>query len=205
MRSAAWAALSAVRQGSSSDAGSTVSAWRFFTRRWVFTAKSPMLSSSSSKNSHRTGCSASGGNTSRMPPRTANCPGPSTWSHRLYPAAARCPASAVTSYCPPTSSVKAAFSSTSCGMHRCTMPSTAATTMAAPPAMRCSAASRLFSHWRLYAPGRSCNSRAGSITGVCPVRAARSAACRRASFSSAHSTNTGRPASASTAAVTMAR
>ena len=71
--------------------------------------------------------------------------------------------------------------------------------------MRCSAASRLFSHWRLYAPGRSCNSRAGSITGVCPVRAARSAACRRASFSSAHSTATGRPASASTAAVTMAR
>ena len=59
---------------------------RFRVRRWVPGSKAPMESISSSKNSHRTGCSIRGENTSRMPPRRANCPTPSTCWQRVYPA-----------------------------------------------------------------------------------------------------------------------
>ena len=67
--------------GSTSAAGSTVSVLMFFVRRCVDTSNSPMASTSSSKNSTRTGAQ-SGDQMSRMPPRRANCPTPSTVSAR---------------------------------------------------------------------------------------------------------------------------
>ena len=58
--------------------GSSRAASTLAVRRWVPGSKVPMESISSSKNSQRTGCSIRGEKTSRMPPRRANCPTPST-------------------------------------------------------------------------------------------------------------------------------
>ena len=166
-----------------------------------------MLSSSSSKNSQRTGLSGPGEKISRIPPRRANCPAPSTCWARTYPAAMSRAVSAVTSYCCPTSSVKAVCRSTSGGRHSWAMAAAVATmTRGFSCASRYSAHSRRYSHWRLYAAaGRSCSSRAGSITGSRPVRARRSAVCRAHSCSSAHSISSGRPVCSAAAAATEAR
>ena len=56
--------------------------------RWSATAKVRISSTSSPKNSTRSGCSSVGGNTSTMPPRTANSPRFSTRSTREYAASA---------------------------------------------------------------------------------------------------------------------
>ena len=114
--------------GSTSAAGSSSASRRFSTRRWVAASNMPRESISSSKNSQRTGCSMPGENTSRMPPRRANCPGPSTWSQRVYPAPASRRARAFRSHCWPTARVSAVRSSTWGGMHRCTRASGVVTT-----------------------------------------------------------------------------
>ena len=54
--------------------------------RWSATAKLRISSTSSPKNSTRSGCSSVGGKTSTMPPRTANSPRFSTRSTREYAA-----------------------------------------------------------------------------------------------------------------------
>ncbi len=56
--------------------------------RWSATANLRISSTSSPKNSTRSGCSSVGGNTSTMPPRTANSPRFSTRSTRVYAAPA---------------------------------------------------------------------------------------------------------------------
>ena len=91
----------------SSAAGSTRAESRFLVRRWVVVSKDPRESISSSKNSQRTGSSIRGENTSRMPPRRANWPTPSTWSQRVYPAATSRRGSSERSHRPPISRVRA--------------------------------------------------------------------------------------------------
>ena len=87
------------------------------------------------------------------------------------------------------------------------MPSTVATTIPVlPNAMRHSASSRSCSKlWEAETRSRSCHSRAKSVTHSSPVRAARSAAMRRASCSSAQRTARGRLVSCRSAAPSIAR
>ena len=203
-RRAACSAWPSCQAGSTSAAGSSRASRRFSTRRWVAVSKMPRESISSSKNSQRTGCSIPGENTSRMPPRRANCPGPSTWSHRVYPAPASRRARSPRSHRWPTARVRTVRSSTRGGMHRCTRASGVVTTTGLLP-RRYRAASRWFSHWRLASMGRHCSSRAGSTSGSSPVSTRRSPACRRASRSSGHSTTSGRRVFRCRAASTWAR
>ena len=75
-----------------------------------------------------------------------------------------------------------------------------------PNAMRHSASSRSCSKlWEAETRSRSCHSRAKSVTHSSPVRAARSAAIRRASCSSAQRTARGRFVSCRSAAPSIAR
>ncbi len=67
--------------------------------RWSATENERTSSTSSPKNSTRTGWSAVGGNTSRMPPRTANSPRRATMSTRAYARSTSCTAMAERS-CP---------------------------------------------------------------------------------------------------------
>ena len=76
-------AISAARariasSGRSSRQGSTSTDPSVSTLRWSETEKRRTVSTSSPQSSTRTGCGAVAGNTSRMPPRTANSPRAST-------------------------------------------------------------------------------------------------------------------------------
>ncbi len=73
--------------------------------RWSATANHRISSSSSPKNSARTGWSSVGGKTSMMPPRTANSPRRVTMSTREYAAPARRATSCWKSYSWPVRSV----------------------------------------------------------------------------------------------------
>ena len=114
--------------GRVSAAGRKTAVEIFSVRRWVAGSNSPMVSISSPQNSVRTGASAAGENTSSRLPRRANCPGPSTWSHRVYPAATRRRDSCPRSQLSPRDRVSAVCSSSSGGRVRCSNPSTVATT-----------------------------------------------------------------------------
>ena len=194
-------------RGSTSAAGSSRAVSTLAVRRWVPGSKVPMESISSSKNSHRTGWSIRGENTSRMPPRRANCPTPSTCSHRVYPAESRASASAFRSARPPTVSVTARLFSSSGGMVRAISASAVVTTTCGSRWARAySAARRPRSHSReLTAPGRNCHSRLSSVTGSSPVSVRRSPASWRTSRSSPQTNTAGRPAAFATAAPTQAR
>ena len=69
--------------------------------RWSLTANAVSRSTSSPHRSMRTGTSAVEGNTSTIPPRTANSPRCSTWCSRRYPRATRSARSAPSSTCWP--------------------------------------------------------------------------------------------------------
>ena len=71
-----------VMVGSVSAAGRIVQRPICSVRRWVETSKRPMESISSPQNSMRTGSVSEGEKKSRMPPRRANWPGPSTCVQR---------------------------------------------------------------------------------------------------------------------------
>ena len=74
---------------SSSRHGGAHSRSTFSSARWSATANARISSTSSPQNSTRRGCSSVGGNTSTIPPRTANSPRFSTRSTRVYAASAR--------------------------------------------------------------------------------------------------------------------
>ncbi len=85
-----WAASSAARARTSSVSSSsrqgtaiTVSTAISGMERWSATENIRISLTSSPQNSTRTGCSAVGGKTSRMPPRTANSPRRPTMSTLL--------------------------------------------------------------------------------------------------------------------------
>ena len=72
--SALWMSPQGAKLASWADAdGGSV-----FERPWLVGSKVRIDSTSSSKSSTLTGCSCVTGKTSKMPPRTLNCPGPST-------------------------------------------------------------------------------------------------------------------------------
>ena len=166
-----------------------------------------MESISSSKNSHRTGWSIRGENTSRMPPRRANWPTPSTCWQRVYPADTRRSASSFRSARAPTSSVSAREWSSLGGSVRAHNASAVATVTAASPRERAySAARRLRSQSReAMAPGRSCHSRPSSTTGSVPSSVCRSPRSCWASRSSPQTNTAGRSAARATAAPTQER
>ena len=92
--SSGWACASSAARGrtssvsSSSRHGGAQSRSTVSRVRWSATAKVRISSTSSPKNSTRSGCSSVGGKTSTMPPRTANSPRFSTRSTREYAAPA---------------------------------------------------------------------------------------------------------------------
>ena len=71
------------RTGRSSLTGRNSARSSLPVRRWEDTSNSPMESTSRSQNSTRTGLSMPGENTSKIPPRRANWPTPSTCWHRV--------------------------------------------------------------------------------------------------------------------------
>ena len=108
-----------------------------------------MASTSSPKNSARTGCGADGENTSRMPPRSANCPTPSTSVVREYPAAVSRASKSSISNTAPGRSVMDAENSVARGIVRRESASNdATTTFACPVASAYNSRRRLCSHSR---------------------------------------------------------
>ena len=189
-----------------SPAGRRTQWSRWAVRRWVTGSKRPMESISSPQNSMRMGRSRPGEYTSRMPPRRANWPTPSTWSQRVYPAEVRKSASWSRWQSSPTARVRQAVRNRSGGMVRWSMPSTVATSTGQSPRSRAAkTSSRWCSHWREAAPGWNWKSREGRMGTSDPVKADRSPAVRRASPSSAQITARGRPASLWRAAARWAR
>ena len=71
--------------GGSQCMGATRIRFSESTDSWESTSKLRMVSTSSPKNSRRQGCRSPGENTSRMPPRMANSPCPSTMEVRRNP------------------------------------------------------------------------------------------------------------------------
>ena len=196
-----------LQRGSTSPAGSSSAESTLALRRWVPGSKVPMESISSSKNSQRTGCSIRGEYTSRMPPRRANWPTPSTCSQRTYPAESSLSASVFRSTRPPISSVMAKDFINSGGIVRAIRASAVTTAaLTFPWASAYRAARRLRSQSREeMAPGRSFHSRDNSTTGVSPVSVSRSPLSCCTSRSSPQTKITGRSAAFATAAPIQAR
>ena len=120
-----------------STAGLSAASCRFSIERCVVASKLRMESISSSNHSTRTGAVRFGANTSRMPPRTANSPRPSTFSTREYPARVRCAHTALISARAPTRSCVASVSTPCGGISRCCSDSIEVTTTRA---LRCAMA-----------------------------------------------------------------
>ena len=183
-----------VNWGSTSAAGRISASLMFWMRRWVSGSKKPMASISSPKNSTRTGFWWAGEKKSRMPPRRANWPTPSTCWHRAYPAAVRVSVRSFRSWASPMRITWAAWVSRVLGMVRWRRASTVHTSRGHSPAAsarrtdrrRCSyCRDTTAALWKV-------NSRADRVVTFSPERAARSFSIRWASPSSAHTTTTGR-------------
>ena len=112
------------RDGSASAAGSITHSSMCSVRRWLDISKCAIESISSPQNSIRTGSVSCGEKKSRMPPRRAYWPGPSTCSVREYPQLMSAVSTSSGGYVPPSFISNAALRSAAGGSVLCTKPET---------------------------------------------------------------------------------